>query len=218
MKIKMEHQFKIYNQINEPVATKLSDSFIGKIGANGMSLPELVGCFRSFYKESYPVLFEMVVKQVWLEQKVTFNNVRRYKRNGNGFSVEKAFSFFMTGMVGVGQKALTNNQILFSVVSYFKDFFPNFSDHNPFEEPEYYKYPYEYITPDFLYVVRDHDHRLEMLKYAEEKKMTIREFVEWAVNQITCENLDFGEEVYSIARNRSYFIYIKKNKKWKTKK
>lgn len=206
-------QIKIYPKDNEDVFTELDSKTIARIGACGVTLPELVFSFRSFLKDSYLKLFEMVVKQVWLEQHITYNGLRRYKRRGNGFKPEQAFCFFITGMVGISHNVLMGNPILSSVISYFKDFFPNFSDHDPFKEPEYFKYPYNHVTPDFLYVVKDHHERLEMLEYAEDRKMTIREFVDWSSNQALCYNLEVGEDVYSITRNSHSFAYIKRNKK-----
>lgn len=203
---------KIYPKDNEPVASALSDRVLAKIGSSTMPLPELVSRFRNFYRDSYPKLFDMVVKQIWLEQKFTFDGVRKAKRRGNGMTIDKSFAFFMTGLVGISQKVLTNNLVLFSTVSYFQDFFPNFSDYDPFLDPEYFKFPYQHVTPDFLYVVREHHERLEMLNYAEEKKMTIKSFIEFAVNQAISYNFETGHEVYRVMRNRSYFIFIKKIK------
>lgn len=208
----MDKQFKVYRKANQDVFTKLSDNVISKIGSYEFTLPELVSNFRLFLKDSYLKLFEMVVKQVWLEQHVTYGGVRRFRRRRNGFKPEQAFCFFITGMVGSSHNVLMGNHMLTSLISYFDDFFPEFSKHNPFTEPEYYKYPYDHVSPDFLYVVKDHHERLEMLEYAEEKKMNIREFVNWAANQAICYNLEVGEDIYSLSRNKHFFVRIKKNK------
>lgn len=204
---------KIYSKVNEDVFSEVSNKSIERLGADDFSLPQLVEAFRLFLRESYLKLFEMLVKYVWLEQHITYNGVRRCKRCGNGFNPEKTFSFFFTGMVGFSAQPLMGNLMLCSLISYFKDFFPNFSDHDPFKESEYFKYPYTHVTPDFLYVVKDHHERIGMLNYAEEKKMNIREFVNWAVNQSLCYNLEIGEDIYSIARNKNFFPRIKKIKK-----
>lgn len=207
---------KIYPKVNEDVFTELDSGAVSRIGSHDIPLQELIFSFRSFLKDAHLDLFDKMVKYVWLEQHITYNGNRRYKRKGNGFKPEQAFCFFMTGMVGYSQKTLMGNPMLSSLVCYLKDFFPNFSDHNPFEEPEFFEYPYKHVTLDFLYVVREHHERLEMLKHAEDNKMTIREFVNWAANRALCYNLDVGEDVYSITRNSHAFAYIKNNKKYGT--
>ena len=209
---KIVRPLKIYHKANENVVGG-SGCEVKNIGANSMPLPELVKTFRSFYKESYRSLFDMLVKQIWLEQKLTFNGARRAKRCGNGHGIEMGYAYFMMGVVGISQKFHTHNRLLSYISLYFDEFFPNFSDHNPFEEPEYFEYPYEHVTIDFLYVVREHHDRIAMLDYAEEKKMTIQSFIDWSVNQALCYNIEKGEEFYRVIRGKNFFIYIKNMKK-----
>lgn len=201
---------KIYPKVNANLSRPPTQRMFDNMGSAHGSLPELVALARSFYKEAYPKLFEMIVKQVWLEQKFTYAGVRRGARSGNGYGADWAFSFFMHNMVGMSQKPLTTGIYFIAIPTYFKDFFPNFSDHNPFEDPEYFKFPYKHVTIDFLAFVYQYHERIELLQYAEEKKMSIRDFIDFAYNQAMCYNDEQKADVYEI--NRHSFIPLLKRR------
>ena len=208
----MNKQLKIYPRVSEPVAHTFAPGQIEKIGAEGMPLSELVTLTRAFYIDTYAKLFDMMVKEIWLEQKFVYNKKKRARRFGNGHGVELAFNFFMTGMVGMSQKFLTHDSLTSFLTNYVSDLFPEFMSKNPFTEPEYFKYPYKHVTIDFLYVVRDHHERMELLDYAEEKKMTIREFIEFVANQIYGYNAEVGKNIYELCRDRDFLVYARKVK------
>ena len=120
-------------------------------------------------------------------------------------------------MVGTTQKALTSNYFFTSTATYLKDFFPDFLKHNPFDEPEYYAYPFKHITLDHLFFVYMCHDRIEMLKYADEKEMNILDFCNWATNHAFSYNEEVGKEVYSLSIMKYLLPYIKNNtykKKW----
>ena len=203
----MKQRPKIYENVSRDPSKK----FISGIGSSLGSVDELVLRFRSFYKEAYLILFDLIVKQVWLEQKFLYNGVRR-KRSMNGYGLDWIYSYFMKSVVGISQKPLTTCFIFTVVPTYFNDFFPNFSDHDPFEEPEYFKYPYKNVSLDHLLFVYQHHERLEMLAEAEKRSMNIKDFTDWAANQgLSCRD-EKGEEMYSIVRY-SFLPYFKKIKK-----
>lgn len=195
----------------EPLSKKPSKNIIAGIGSAYKSVDELALRFRNFYKEAHLVLFDFIIKQVWLEQQFLYNGTRRAGRYANGYAPDWAFSYFMRAYVGMSQKPLTIGFFLGVIPTYFAEFFPNFSDHDPFEESEYFKYPYKNVTFDHLaFVYQCHD-RMEMLKEVEEKSMKIMEFFDWAANRsLSCRDSN-DNEVYSIMRH-SYFPFIKKNK------
>lgn len=192
---------KVYQKVNEDISKEPTPGFLNSIGTVYNSMPELVSLTREFYREAYSALYLILVKQAWIERQITFGNHRRLKRSGNGFGIDKAYNFFIQNLVGISQKPITTGVVLVCVPTYFKDFYPNFDDINPFENPDYYRWPYEHITIDFLYVVYEHHERIEMLKYADEKKMTIMEFTNFAYNQADCYNQEVGRNVYEIRRH-----------------
>lgn len=157
---------------------------LARIGYSDGPVEELVKMYRDFFRAVNPVFFDWVVKITWLKGKTTFDGARR-SINSNGYRNDYIFSSFMKCVVGISQKPFAFGLYTKVISSYFKDFFPNFSDHNPFTEPEYFKYPYKHVTLDHLaFVYQVHD-RLEMLTYADENKMTIHQFENWALNRCT---------------------------------
>lgn len=201
---------KQYPKTFADVSKRPSDEFISNMGSTLGSLDQLTHRSRAFQKDAHRILFDLIVKVSWLEQHFTFHGVRRAKRSGNGISHDWAYSHFMKGIVGVSQKAFTDGIIFSAVPTYFKDFFPNFTDHDPFEETEYFKFPYKNISLDHLAFVAQCHNRMEMLNHAEEWSMGIRDFVNWATNWA----LSYNDEVpgtYALKR-ASFIPYIKRLK------
>lgn len=202
---------KIYPKVNENLSKDPSKKVLDNMGSLLGSIDELALTFRSFYKESYPLFFDFIVKQVWLEQNFTYDGARK-KRGSNGFRIDSVFSFFMNGMVGMSQKVFTTAPVFTIVPTYFRDFFPDFSDHNPFKESEYFKFPYSHVTIDFLLPIYQHHERIEMLNYAEEKRMNVREFTSWAVNQAMCYNMEMEKDIYTLDRNNTFIPFLRRMK------
>jgi hypothetical protein len=201
---------KQFPKIYEDISRKPSDKIISNISSSFGSVEDLASKFRSFFKEAHLAFFDIIVKQVWLEQKFIFHGTRR-NRNSNGYGSDWAYSYFMRSIVGISQKPLTINFIFRTTPTYFKDFFPNFSDHDPFEEPEYFKYPYKHVNLDHLTFVYQYHDRLELLDEAEKKLMNSAEFSNFAANHALSYRDDSGKQIYSIVRS-SYIPYIKKEK------
>jgi hypothetical protein len=175
------------------------------------SLDDLAEQFRSFYRDAHRSIFDVVVRQIWLEQQFTFNKARRKRRSANGFKQEATFSYFMKSVVGISQKPITNNRCFTAIASYLKELFPDFLYHNPFEEPEFFKYPFSHVTLDHMFFVANCEDRLDMLRYAEEKEMSFVDFANWAVNHVLSYNEEVGREVYSVASAIYGWTYIKNN-------
>lgn len=200
---------KLYSKVNENLSRTITPYQLSHIGTNYHGgFDAFVLRSRKFYKETSDSLFEMLVKQVWIENMFTYRGARRKSRFGNGISQDWAYSKFSKAIVGHSQKTLTTSSGLFhSIPTYFADMFPDFMVNDPFENPELYKFPFEHITIDFMYFVSKHHERMEMLKYADEKKMTIEEFENWAYNQAICYNLEKNREVYALKRH-SFSPYL----------
>lgn len=185
---------------------------ISLIGSTLGSTEELIDRFRKFYKEFHKSFFWYVVNEVWLEQHFVYDGIRRTSRRHNGFSNDWAYGYFMKMMVGYSQKVITSNLVFSAVASYLKDFFPDFLNHDPLKEPEYFEFPYKNITLDHLFFVHRVDTRLELLEEAEKQNMPYTEFVNWATNEVFCYNDEVGKDVYVLNNNRYFWIYLKKAK------
>jgi hypothetical protein len=194
---------KLYSKVNENLSKTITPYQLSHIGTNYHGgFDEFVLLTRKFYKDASDNLFDMLVKQVWIDNMFTYRNARRKARYGNGISQDWAYSKFMKGIVGHSQKTITTSSgILHSVTNYFPELFPDFMANDPFANPELYKFPFKNITIDFLYFVENHHERMEMLKYADDKKMTIEEFENWGYNQAICYNLEKDREVYALKRH-----------------
>lgn len=183
--------------------------------------------YREFYRDAHLQLFDIIVKQVWLDQHFIYGGQTRQKRTGNGFAVDWAFAYFMRSIVGTSQKVTTLNPVFTAVSTFLIDFFPDFLKHNPFKEPEYYKYPFENVSLDhLLFVYQIVDVRLDMLQYAEEKKLNTGEFTNWVANYIFCYNDEKGKDIYSLTSSYPGFPHVRNaqlkrswgNEKFKFKK
>ena len=206
----MNYYMKYYPKTFADVSKKPNSKFDENIGSSIGTTDELADTFRDFYKKAHIDLFDMLVKQVWLENKFLFKGERRPKRGLNGQGADRVYGFFMKFKVGITQKSLTQGFIFSTVPTYFKDFFPYFLENNPFKNPELYKFPYKNIGLDQLSFVYQFHDRLELLKKADEDNMNAGNFVNWAANHVLSYN-DEPDAKYSYSIRRHGFLpYIKK--------
>lgn len=141
---------------------------------------------------------------------------RRRKRRKNGFREDSSFGWFMKSLVGVSQKPIVANMCFTATATYIKEMFPDFLNQSPFKNPEYYKYPFEHVTLDHMFFVYHCEDRMEMLQYAEDKKLNYLDFVNWATNHVMCYNDEIGQERYSLSSAKYMWPYIKNNSYSKT--
>jgi hypothetical protein len=208
------------------LSNRSKDEVLAKIGSTLGSTDELARRVRQFYKQTHISRFNEIVKQSWFEQTLTYDGVRRNGRHQNGFGNDSAFGFFFRGLVGISQKPITDGFYATVIPTYFKDFFPNFSDHDPDIEPEYFKYPYKNITLDHLGFVYKVHNRLELLKHADENAMSIHDFENYATKKsfaysetqpmVTYRDREGGEQevfCYTMGRSHSFIPYIRDMRK-----
>ena len=185
---------------------------IAAIGSRLGSREELQNRFTAFYKIANDQLFYMAVMEAWLDAQFKWNGQTR-RRMSNGHYNDRMFSYFLKGMVGFNQKMITASKQFSAIVTYFKDFFPDFANKDPFEEPEYFKFPYKNINIGHLCFVYQMDERMELLAEAEAKGMKLLDFMNWVVNYALCYNVDIDKEVYGVSRQRFDWPFIKKLRK-----
>ena len=171
-------------RIDYNLSKRRSDKVISSIGSTLGSSDEMIRRFRILYKSSSLEKFNALVKQVWLENTFLLSGVRRKARSGNGFTSDSIFGFFFKALVGTSQKIITDGFYPTAIPTYFQDFFPDFSDHDPDLEPEYFAFPYKHLTLDHLGFVYQLHNRLELLKEADERAMSYHDFVNWVTPKI----------------------------------
>lgn len=205
----MKQYPKLYEDIqDEPQRVKLE-----KITSTFGTPEELANKFRAFYKDAHRQLFDIVVKQIWLEQHFMYGEDRRKKRRSNGHAVDTAYSYFMRSTVGISHRPVAANESFTSLSTYLVDFFPEFLKKDPFVDTDYYAYPFKNITLDHLaFVYQMVDDRLDMLKYADEKNMNSAEFFNWATNHALCMNDEMGEEQYMLTISDFNWPHIRNTK------
>jgi len=181
--------------------------------SNGMDLNEYINLSRDFLTDFYSSFFDNAVKLSWLRLQFSYSGEKstlQMKNNSPRFCV--GFSKFVRRIVGKDVQPITKSRIFPSLETYFLELFPLFVEENPFKNPEYYKFPFKNISLDFLPLVSKMDDRLELLKIADERKMTYSKFIDYVINHISSINEKLGRERYRLMSNRgsSYvLVYIR---------
>ena len=175
-----------------------------------MSLNEYGFLFKDFIREFYTNLFDYCVRLAWLRRQFSYAGQKnKYPFNHNSFTVGEAFAKFVRRVVGVDLKIIFRSPFFSAVDSFMEDFFPDFEYGNPFENLEYYKFPYKHITIDFLPVVYQMDDRLQLLQLAEDKCMSFADFQDYVLNHSYSSNDELGRIKYEInqkSRHNSFRI------------
>ena len=190
---------------------------LDEISASGLDSEGLASAFSSFLKGYYYNLFHDFVIFSWFRRNFTYYGKKMvYPIQKNGFLSNIAFVKFLRRNVGMDVQIITKNRAFHQIESYFDDFFPGFTEGNPFENPEYYKYPYENITADFLPVVYQMEERLDLLKFADEEKMTYAEFVDYVLDRVGVLNSEMEIPRYEIKQksDRNTTFHIRDNRRY----
>lgn len=99
-----------------------------------------------------------------------------------------AYGYFVRHLVGLPNFGLTRNVWSFRVGTYLKDLFPEYLAHDPWEEPEYFKFPFKNIGIDHMFFVYQMPERFNLLQIAENHNMSYDAFYNYVVNYIYCVN------------------------------
>lgn len=184
------------------------------LGAEGMELDDYISLFKSFLTDCYLDLFFKCVKLSWLRRKFIFrgkkNILPMYK---NAYAANSVFVKLLRRHVGKDLQVMTRNNMFQKLELYFDELFPRFEEENPFENPDYYKFPYKNISIDFMMVVYNMDERLELLEEADKQKMTFAVFLDYVINHALSENDFLGRAKYDCSPGASWktFLCIKNN-------
>jgi len=198
----MKYQDKIYEDVfsvdREKITTPLR---VENLSAVGMDFDKYTSFFHSFLKDFYDDLFLKCVKLSWLRRKFVFYGhkfkIPGHERNSIGLHI--AFHKFTRRIIGNDIQMITKSPFFTKLeICYFDLLFPGFDDGDPFENPEYYKFPYKNISMEFLIVVYQLDKRLELLKHANENKMSFAVFLDFVNNYVLSENDRIGREKYTL--------------------
>lgn len=178
-----------------------------------MSRESYIMHFRDVMKSLDETVWDTAIKYIWLESKFCYNGAHRKKTRQNGYYLDTAFGVFMKAIIGYDNRSFNfGNSHLKKVKTYFPEIFPLFSEMSPFENPEYYKYPYKFITIGHMVTIYQVEERLDLLKIAEERKIGYYEFLDYILNWINCYNDEHGY-TYEFIMSHIWQPYVKLMKK-----
>lgn len=165
---------------------------------------------RARLDKNYRDAFYDSICWLWLEKQLIINGRRRIRRFSEGHTQDVLYARFVAITVGRDQALYTRSRWFQITASCVAEMFPDFFLHDPEAEPEYYQWPYKHVGLDFLAFVYQVHNRFEMLDYAEEKKMNLFYFRDWATNYVLCYNLQQGSEIYKIGVSREGIPHIQR--------
>lgn len=196
---------------------------LNEISFNGsLSTSEYIKTFQDFIRKSQLDLFDMWIKVYWLMTNFTYGGVVKKRMVDTSLYSVAAMSIFCRNYINFHQKLFTHSFYFNKVSTYFNDFFPRFSKDNPFKVK--YEYPFKFMNLDCLCAVYQLPDRIELLKTGEERRMTYPEFLDYAINHVSCQNDESNKKLYKIIMSNvgipPYIKYEKyaNNRKFKRKK
>lgn len=194
-----------------------------KISIKDSGVDEYVILFKDFLKNFSNNLFDFYVKVTWLKKRFSYDGRGIDTMNFTGGGLDVIFSRFLRRIVGSDTTFFTRDFLYPKVNSYFKDFFKDFNEGNPFDNPDYYKFPFKNITIEFLAVVYQMDDRIELLRVADKEKMSYAKFIDFIINQIYSinEELERNKYIFIVSKRCQNYVkdtdknlsFAKKNKK-----
>jgi len=201
----MYHHKKTYENVFSSDVEKSNTKLkIEEVAVYEMGLDEYTSLFKVYLNDFYSDLFLNCVKLSWLRRKFIYygrKTVLPMYRNSR--ILNNAFVKFMRRNVGKDIQIINKSNFFNKIEVYFDTFFPGFEEENPFDNPGYYKFPYNFITMDYLIVVHQMDDKLGLLKEAEDKKMSFAVFLDYVINHAYSENERLDRVRYEITQNIS---------------
>lgn len=202
----MKHYQRIYEDLFQDKKVWRSSTLESAIG----SIDDLAQQYRSFLNDAYRQTFYLSLCFLWLEKQLIINGHRRTRRFRSGHSYDAVYGRFISQMVGRDQATLTRSRWFQVTAAVAAEMFPGFYIHNPFEEPEYFQWPFKNVGIDFMAYIYQVHNRLELLEYADKMSMSFHDFKNWVNNYVLCYNDEQGGEIYRIGLTRENVPYIQR--------
>lgn len=199
----MIHHPKVYeNVFSTDHPTNNVRLNIDAISTGEMELNDYRSYWQSLLNGIYIKLYDDLLRFSWLRRSFCYYGKKTVlPMPTSGRILNSAFMKYMRRHIGKDTQIITRSKFFSKLELYFDELYPGFMDGNPFENPEYYKYPYKFITMDYMLVVWQMDDRLELLKYADEHEMTWAVFADYVINHAMCENVRLGKIKYKMRLN-----------------
>lgn len=161
---------------------------------------EYIARMRAVWRRINEDGWRNMVESLWLSLHFVYRGKRRKYLWGNGDWYDKAWRYFTSAMVGYPTQLLTRNGSFYRLSSYLNDLYPDFLSRDPFTDPDYFKFPYENLSLDHMYLVYQMPDRFDLLHLANERKMNFDEFFDYVINHIMNLNelSKKGEQLYTV--------------------
>jgi hypothetical protein len=173
---------------------------LSSITIDTMGVEEYIKSFQGFLRNFYDDLFLKCAQLSWLRRKFKYSNRRiAIPAHLSCRSTTGKFIKFLRIYIGHDIHIITKWFFFPKLETYYLDtLIPGFEDGNPFENPEYYKFPFENISLEYLYPVYQLDDKIELLQEADKQKMSFAVFLDYLINHVLCENDRLGYEKYTL--------------------
>lgn len=184
------------------------------VGETGVD--EYVSLFQGFLQKFYLDLFDGCVRLSWLRRHFSYYGRKtKMPMNKNSRIHNSAFVKLLRRNIGKDIQIITRAKFFSKLELYFDEFFPGFDEGNPFENPDYYRFPFKNISVEFLIVVHQLEDRVGILRHADDNKMSYAVFLDYVINHVYSINEELGREKYQVRHNteRNFPFYIKNNDK-----
>jgi hypothetical protein len=198
---------KQYNKTYENVFSTDRPGSTTKLNLEQVSVEEMTlgvynPLFHKFLKDFYLSLFNNSVRLSWLRRRFSYYGTKTiFPINKNSQTLNGAFVKYLRRVIGMDIQAITRSKFFNKLEGYFEELFPGFNEGNPFENPDYYKYPFKFVSIDYLMAVYQLDDRIELLKKADKEKMSYAVFLDYIINHVYCINEEIGRDRYQIRQN-----------------
>ena len=200
----MHHHPKTYEDVfsSEPLSSK-NRIKLESISIENMETDEYMSLFKTFLSEFYSDLFSQCIKLSWLRRKFTYAGKKaKIPMYASSRSFVGKFTKFIRRFLGHDIQIITKGYFFSKLETYyFNTLFPGFEEGNPFTNPEYYKFPYQNISLEYLILVYQLDDRFELLKEADKQKMSYAVFLDYVINHLFTENEILGRDRYTLKQN-----------------
>lgn len=158
---------------------------------------EKMNNFFHYYDQQ---MWLLSVQYSWLQRRFFNKGMQKTYHGRMHMRGDTAYSTFIKHYIGSSYQLLTCSFTFGKIVGYVSDFISDFDSKNPFDHPEEFSFPYKHISLAHMVLVYQMDERLDLLKEAEEKKMSFYQFCDFVINYINCVNDEEGKQVFSLYR------------------
>ncbi len=175
-------------------------------------MDQFIQLFKTALDRGERDFFRSVVEVTWLKHQFASNGQMFTYAGSQGIAWERALSLVLrTHVTKTPRYFMASGAVTPVIVSYFRDFYPEFFTRSPFEDPEYYLNPFEDLSIEHLLLVHQVVFRVEMLQYALEHKLNYLEFLNWSTNYLMSYNDDVGKKEYALTQEKNSMYLFRRS-------